>query len=78
MRFAIDAVYEDGAFRPVQREAVTIPDGLRVRITVDDEQDPETLRLATRVYDGLSEGEIDEIQRIALTRGNFFGTGSTG
>ena len=37
MKHAIDAIYENGAFRPVQRDAVTIADGQRVRITVDDE-----------------------------------------
>ena len=72
MKHAIDAIYENGAFRPVQRDAVTIADGQRVRITVDDECEPEALRLATTVYDGLSDNDIDDIEQIVLERGNFF------
>ena len=63
MKHAIDAIYANGAFRPVQRDAVTIADGQRVRITVDDECEPEALRLAMTVYDGLSDHDIDEIEQ---------------
>ena len=77
MKYAIDAIYENGAFRPVQRDAVAIPDGQRVRITVEEECEPETLRLVTSVYDGLSDSDIREVERIALDRGNFFGSRST-
>ena len=76
MKHAIDAIYENGTFRPIQRDAVAIADGQRVRITVDDQCEPEALRLAMTVYDGLSDNDIDEIERIALDRGNFFGTRS--
>lgn len=77
MKHAIDAIYENGTFRPIQRDAVAIADGQRVRITVDDECEPQALQLAMSVYDGLSDNDIDEIERIALDRGNFFGTRST-
>lgn len=76
MKQAIDTIYENGAFRPVRPETVTIPDGRRVRITVHDEPEPEALRLATQVYDGLSNTEIDEIEQIALDRRSFFGARS--
>lgn len=76
MKRPIDAVYENGAFRPLEPGAVTIPDGQRVRITVEGEAGPEALRLATGVYEGLSEKHIDEIEQIALDRSNFFGTRS--
>ncbi|MCH8044297.1 MAG: antitoxin family protein [Planctomycetes bacterium] len=72
MKHAIEAIYENGAFRPIQRDAVAIPDGQRVKITVDDGCEPEALRLAMNVYDGLSDRDIDEIEQIALDRGNFF------
>lgn len=78
MKHAIDAIYENGVFRPLQQPPVAIADGQRVRITVDDTCEPEPLRLAMSVYDGLSDDDIDEIERIALDRGNFFGTGSAG
>ncbi|MBN2578378.1 MAG: antitoxin family protein [Pirellulales bacterium] len=71
MKQAIDAIFEGGAFRPVQ--PVRIPDGQHVRITVDEQCEPESLELATTVYSGLAEQEIDEIERIALDRRNFFG-----
>ena len=72
MKHAIDAIYENGAFRPIGHDAVAIANGQRVRLTVDDEFEPEALRLAMSVYDGLSEKDIDEIERIALDRSHFF------
>lgn len=73
MHHAIDAIYENGSFRPIHRERLAITEGQRVRITIDDRGDPEALRLATSVYDGLSDNDIEEIEGIALARGNFFG-----
>ena len=74
MKYALEAIYENGTFRPLQRDVVAIADGQRVRITVDDECEPEALRLATNVYEGLSDKDVDEIERIACDRGNLFGT----
>ena len=76
MKYAIEAVYENGTFRPLKRDAVAIADGQRVRITVDDECEPEALRLATRVYEGLSDKDIDEVEHIACDRDHFFGVRS--
>ncbi len=73
MKQPIDAIYENGAFRPLQPSPFPIADGQRVRITVDDEGDPQALCLATCVYDGLSDEDIDEVERIALDRSSFFG-----
>ena len=77
MKHVIDAIYENGTFRPVQSNIIEIVEGTHVRITVDDETEPESLKLATCVYDGLSDEDIDEIEQIALNRNNFFGTRST-
>ena len=77
MKHAIDAIYENGTFRPIERNAVAIADGQRVRITVDDECEPQALRLAMSVYDGLSGNDIDDIERIALDRGSFFRSRNT-
>lgn len=74
MKHAIDAIYENGTFRPIQADAVAIADGQRVRITVDDDGEPEALRLAMTVYDGLSDDDNDDIERIALDRENVFGS----
>ena len=76
MKQTIDAIYENGTFRPVQTDAVHIPEGQRVRVTISDVEEPEALRLAAQVYDGLSNQEIDEIEQISLDRSRFFGTRS--
>lgn len=73
MHHTIDAVYENGMFRPLRREGLAITEGTQVRITVDDEEMPEALRLATSVYDGLSDSAIKEVEEIALDRRNFSG-----
>ncbi|MCH8291090.1 antitoxin family protein [Candidatus Poribacteria bacterium] len=78
MKHVIDAIYENGTFRPIQTNTIGISEGKLVRITVEDETEPETLKLATCVYDGLSDEDIDEIEQIALNRRNFFGTRSVG
>jgi len=78
MKHAILAIYENGTFRPLRRDAVAIAEGRRVQLTVDDESEPEALRLATSVYDGLSAKDIDEIEQISLDRGSFFGVRSGG
>jgi predicted DNA-binding antitoxin AbrB/MazE fold protein len=76
MRHAIEAIYENGLFRPIQHEVIPIAEGQRVRITVEDEGDPQALRLAMAVYEGLSDNDIHEIEAVALDRGSFFRPGS--
>ena len=72
MKHAFDAIYENGAFRPIERDELGIAEGQRVRITVDDESEPEALRLAASVYAGLSDHEIREVEQVALDRLTFF------
>jgi predicted DNA-binding antitoxin AbrB/MazE fold protein len=72
----IEAIYENGSFRPLHPEAVAVPSGQVVRLTVEDAPDPEPLRLAARVYAGLSEQDIADIEKIALERKNYFGSRS--
>jgi predicted DNA-binding antitoxin AbrB/MazE fold protein len=71
MKNAIEAIYENGAFRPLQPEAVAVPNAQVVRLTIEDESKPEQLKLAARVYEGLSDCEIDDIERIALYRNHI-------
>lgn len=71
MKRTIDAIYENGAFRPVHGDAVVLADGQRVRITVEEEPEPAALRLAANVYAGLTAEEIDAVERIALDRGAY-------
>lgn len=46
----------------------------QVKITVESESTPEDIiALAGCVYAGLSEEDMNDIERIALERGAFFG-----
>ncbi len=74
MKHLIDAVYENGAFRPIHPSRISIAAGQQVCIAVDDKEESDVLKLAISVYDGLSDGEIDEIEKISFDRSNFFGS----
>ena len=69
-----DAVFENGVFRPLSILDVAIPEGQPVRLVVETSEPPkDMLALATHVYDGLSEEQIEEIEKIILNRRAFFG-----
>lgn len=72
MRQAIDAIYENGTFKPFHPDQIHLPNGRCVILLVDDSPLPKPLRLALGVYEGLSETEIDEVEHIALDRRHFF------
>jgi len=75
MTQTLDAVFEDGSFRPVDNGSLPFSQGQRVKLTVEvpAEADGDLIELAGRVYEGLSDKEVDEVQGIALDRNNFFG-----
>jgi predicted DNA-binding antitoxin AbrB/MazE fold protein len=79
MKETLGAVFENGTFRPLSPDALHLSPGQRVRLIVESpiETDEDVIELATRVYEGLSNEQIDEIERIALDRGDFFGDRST-
>ncbi len=71
----VDAIYEDGAFRPIESDVLSLKDGVRVRLTVEQvtvDSDANVLDLAARVYAGLSDEDVAEIEKIATERSNFF------
>ena len=70
MSKVIEAVFDKGAFKPLQ--APDLPDGQHVRLVVQTRSPEEILRLAAEVYQGLSQEDIAEIERVALDRGHFF------
>lgn len=74
MKQTIDAVFENGSFRPVDNHSLTFSQGQRVKLIVEDNSEPQEdlIELVTQVYDGLSDKEIDEIEQIALDRSDFF------
>ena len=74
MKQTLDAVYENGVFRPLKRPKIS--EGQQVRLVVEtpSKESPEDLlELAAQVYQGLSDKQIDEIEGIALDRHDFFG-----
>ena len=48
MKRALDAVFENGTFRPLRGEHLTIADGQRVRITIEDDPEPEEIKGAQK------------------------------
>ena len=75
MTQTIEAIYQNGIFKPLSPVSEEIAEGERVEIIVKDKRlsPDEMLELAGQVYEGLSEEDIEEIERIALDRSNFFG-----
>lgn len=71
----LNAIYENGTFRPEIGGQLSLADGARVRLTVESLPTANTkdvLSLCSAVYDGLTAEEIAEIERIALDRSSFF------
>ena len=71
----IEAIYQNGIFKPLNPVSEDIAEGERVEIIIKDKKlsPDEMLKLAGQVYEGLSAEDIEEIERIALDRTNFFG-----
>jgi len=69
----VDAIFENGVFRPLIPASVSIPEGHQVQLIIRvPESSEEILALAMNVYAGLTEEEVDEIEQIALDRREFF------
>lgn len=74
LRQTCEAIFENGVFRLLSPLDIAIPEGQQVRLIVEIGETPEdVLELATHVYDGLSEQQIDEVEQIILNRRDFFG-----
>ncbi|RIK83208.1 MAG: hypothetical protein DCC67_06140 [Planctomycetota bacterium] len=69
----IVAVYQDGAFRPINPGEVDAIEGQRVMLVVQPDDIPEPLRRLTSFFDGLPEEEIAPIEAVMLDRGNWSG-----
>ncbi|MFB3132625.1 MAG: antitoxin family protein [Rhodothermales bacterium] len=69
----VDAIFEDGSFKPLMPLDPVPKEGQHVRIVIEPLDGAEQLLdLTTQVYEGLSDEEIDEIEEIALDRSTFF------
>ena len=75
MSQTIEAIYQNGMFKPLNQISEEIAEGETVEITINEKRlsPEEMLKLASQVYEGLSDEDIAEIERIALDRSNFFG-----
>ena len=72
MENIFEAIYEDGVLKPL--EPIKLPEHQRVTITIQPlliENPDQELESWHRVYAGLSEQEIGEIESIALDRSHF-------
>lgn len=71
----IEAIYQNGMFKPLKPISEEIAEGETVEITIKEKRlsPEEMLKLAGQVYEGLSKEEVEEIEKIALDRSNFFG-----
>ena len=77
MSQVLEAVYENGAFRPLISPAIGLTEGQHVRIVVatngpSEILGSEILDLAAQVYAGLPESDVAEVETIALDRSSFF------
>ena len=76
MGVVLEAVFQDGVFRPTAPPG--LPDGQVVRLLVEPRVDvsaEEMLASASRVYAGLTPDDIRDVEAIALNRHDFFGRG---
>ena len=75
MTQTIEAIYQNGMFKPLKPMLEEIEEGETVEIIIKEKRlsPDEMLELAGKVYEGLSEEDVNEIERIALDRSNFFG-----
>ena len=71
MKHSVDAVYEHGSLKLL--EAVDLREGQRVRVELHTEEDEDPLEVLARVYDGLSEREVEAVEDAILNRQPLFG-----
>lgn len=73
MTQTIEAIYQNGMFKPLNPVSESIIEGAKVKLVMEVEDINPIMKLAENFYEGLSEEDVDEIERIALDRSNFFG-----
>lgn len=74
MKQTMEAVYVNGVFKPLH--APELSEGQHVRLEIEtpvEESSDDLLDLAAKVYEGLSDEEIDAIERISTRRRGVFG-----
>ena len=72
MERVVEAIYENGVLTPL--ESLDLPERQRLMITIHlpvSEGPDQALKAWHKVYEGLSDQEIAEIESIALDRSHF-------
>ena len=74
MSETLEAIFEEGKFKPLGNGSLPFSEGQHVKLIVEAPEATEAnpVELARQVYDDLTSKEIDEIETIALDRGHFF------
>lgn len=74
MTQTLDAVFKDGSFKPLNNGSLPFAEGQRVKLTVETpaETEDDLIGLVAQIYDGLTEEEMNEVERLALDRSSFF------
>ncbi|HEY0602960.1 MAG TPA: antitoxin family protein [Herpetosiphonaceae bacterium] len=73
MTQTLEAVFENGTFRLLEDPALPLAEGQHVKLTIDAQPAPvDVLAIAGQVYVGLTDDDIDDVERIALDRRTFF------
>jgi ketosteroid isomerase-like protein len=64
----LDAVFKDDSFKPLDNCSLPFAEGQRVKLTVETpaETQDDLIELAAQDYDGLTEEEVDEVERRAI------------
>ena len=72
MKATVEAVYQDGVFRPVYRP--NLAEGERVRLVFEKAPKPSpdrVLQLAAAVYDGASPQDLADLEEMSRRRDLF-------
>jgi predicted DNA-binding antitoxin AbrB/MazE fold protein len=74
MKQFIEAIFDNGKFTPLNNSSLSFAQGQHVRLIVEDDlqSSDDLLELAAKVYEGLSDEQVSEIEDIALDRKDFF------
>jgi predicted DNA-binding antitoxin AbrB/MazE fold protein len=74
MEQVVEAIYERGVLRPLTPINLTERQRVNLRINVLDRQAAlKIIEQLGKVYEGLSDRDIADIEAIALNRSDFFG-----
>ncbi len=74
MEQVIEAIYEQGVLRPLT--PINLPEKQRVNLRIHVLNRQAALRIIEqmgKVYEGLSDQDVAEIETMALDRSDFFG-----